>query len=130
MLGPRSGSECTWPDDLDVYMLQFPPQGGTWYQRLMLEVTSCGRKCAANKPEPGSAHDRRHIMTSPGHTGISRRDIQTSAPNGLQGLYGATNCADNIPSNCKSGLIKKFNKKICLQVSIRGMLCDVPIKFT
>ena len=69
-----------WPDDLDVYMFQFPPQGGTWHHRLMLKVTSCGRKCAANKPKPGSAHDRRHIMTSPGHTGISRRDIQTSAP--------------------------------------------------
>ena len=62
-------------------MLQFSPQGGTWHRRLMLKVTSCGRKCAANKPKPGSAHDRRHIMTSPGHTGISRRDIQTSAPN-------------------------------------------------
>ena len=62
-----------WPDDLDVYVLQFPPQGGTWHHRSMLKVTSCGRKCAANKPKPGSAHDRRHIMTSPGHTGISRR---------------------------------------------------------
>ena len=69
-----------WPDDLDVYMRQFPPQGGTWYNRLILKVTSCGRKCAANKLIPGSPHDRRHIMTSPGHTGISRRDIQTSAP--------------------------------------------------
>ena len=64
---------------LKKYMFQFPPQGGTWHHRLMLKVTSCGRKCA-NKPKSGSAHDRRHIMTSPGHTGISRRDIQTSAP--------------------------------------------------
>ena len=74
------GLGAFWPDDLDVYMLQFPPQGVTWHHRLMLKVTSCGRKCAANKPKPGSAHDRRHIMTSPRHTGISRRDIQTSAP--------------------------------------------------
>ena len=71
----RSGSECILPDDLDVYMRQFPPQGGTWHHRLQLKVTSCGRKCAANKPEPGSVHHRRHIMTSPGYTGISRRDI-------------------------------------------------------
>ena len=27
-----------------------------------------------------SAHDRRHIMTSPGYTGISHRDMQTSVP--------------------------------------------------
>ena len=58
----------------------FPPQGGAWHHRWMLKVTSCGRKCMANKREPGSAHDRRHIMTSPGYTGISRRDMQTSAP--------------------------------------------------
>ena len=66
---------------LDVYMRQFPPQGGAWHHRRKLKVTSCGRKCTTNKPEPGSAHDRRHIMTSPGYTGISRRDMQTSAPN-------------------------------------------------
>ena len=35
----------------------------------MLKVTSCGRKCTANKQDHGSAHDRRHIMTSPGYTG-------------------------------------------------------------
>ena len=61
-------------------MRQFPLQGGTWHHPLMLKVTSCGRKCAGNKPEPGSAHGRRRIMTSPGHTDISLRDIQTSAP--------------------------------------------------
>ena len=79
-------SQCLsafWPDDLDVYMRQFPPQRGTWHNHLILKVTSCGRKCAANKLEPGSAHDHRHIMTSPGPTGISRRDIQTSAPHVL-----------------------------------------------
>ena len=59
----------------DVYMRQFPPQGGAWHHRRRLKVTSCGRKCTTNKPEPGSAHDRRHIMTSPGYTGISRRDM-------------------------------------------------------
>ena len=48
--------------------------------RWMLKVISCGRKCAANKLEPSSAHDRRHIMTSPRYTGISRRDMQTGAP--------------------------------------------------
>ena len=38
-----------------------------------------GEKYTANKSELGSAHDRRHIMTSLGYTGISRRDMQTSA---------------------------------------------------
>ena len=61
-------------------LCDFPPQGGAWHHRWMLKVTSCGRKCMANKREPGSAHDRRHIMTSPGYTGISRLDMQTSAP--------------------------------------------------
>ena len=50
-------------------------------------MTSCGRKYTANKSEPGSAHDRRHIMTSPGYTGISRRDMQTSAPNIFTNQY-------------------------------------------
>ena len=50
----------------------------------MMKVTSCGRKCTANKQEPGSAHDRRHIMTSPGYTGISRRDMHTCAPCNMQ----------------------------------------------
>ena len=71
------GLSAFWPDDLDVYMRQLPPQGGAWHHRWMLKVTSCERKCTANKPEPGSAHDHRHIMTSPGHTGISHRDMQT-----------------------------------------------------
>ena len=61
-------------------MRQFPAQSGAWHHRWMLKVTSCGRKCAASKSEPGSAHDRGHIMTSPGYTGISHRDMQTSAP--------------------------------------------------
>ena len=39
-----------WPDDLDVYMLQFPPQCGTCHHWWMLKATSCGRKCAANIP--------------------------------------------------------------------------------
>ena len=53
----------------------------------MMKVTSCRRKCTANKQEPGSAHDRRHIMTSPGYTGISRRDMQTSAPCNMQQFW-------------------------------------------
>ena len=69
-----------WPADPDVYKSQFPPQGSAWHHQWMLKVTLCGRKCTANKPEPGSTHDCRHIMTSPGYTGISRRDMQTSAP--------------------------------------------------
>ena len=60
--------------------VSFLRKGGAWHHRWMLKVTSCGRKCTANKQEPGSAQDRRHIMTSPGYTGISRRDMQTSAP--------------------------------------------------
>ena len=55
-------------------MIQFPPQGGTCHHRLMLKVTSCGRKCVVNKPKPRSAHDRRHIMTSPGHTGTYKQE--------------------------------------------------------
>ena len=46
-----------------------------------------GRKCAAKKQQPGSAHDRRHIMTPPGCTGISHRDMQTSAPFVRSGKY-------------------------------------------
>ena len=46
---------------------------------------------------------------------------------GLQGLYSATNCADNIlgrltnssKSNCKSRLIHKFNKKMSLYFRFR-----------
>ena len=69
-----------WPNNLDVYMRQFPPQGGAWHHQWMMKVTSCGIKCTANKLEPGSAHDHRYIMTSPGYTGISCWDMQTSAP--------------------------------------------------
>ena len=76
----RSGSECisarrSWRIHAPIASAR-----GTWHHQLMVKVTSCGRNCGTNKPEPGSAHDRRHIMTSPGHTGTSRRDIQTSAP--------------------------------------------------
>ena len=89
---PRSGSDCVLAWDLDVYLRQFPPHGWGWggggggwrrgafHHRWMLKVTSCGRICTASKPEPGSAYDRRHIMTSPGYTGISRWGMQTSAP--------------------------------------------------
>ena len=58
----------------------------------MLKVTSCGRKCTANKQDHGSAHDRRHIMTSPGYTGISRRDMQTSAPSVVQFILSKLSC--------------------------------------
>ena len=74
-----------WPSDLDVYKRQIPPQRGPGTTR-MLKVTSCERKCTPKKPEPGSAHDLQHIMTSPRYTGISRRDMQTIAPNASLGI--------------------------------------------
>ena len=78
----QSGPECISTDDLDVYLPQFPPQCGIWLHRWMLKATSYWIKSTANKSELGSAHDHRDIMTSPGYTGISRRDMQTSAPSG------------------------------------------------
>ena len=62
--------------------VNFLPQGGALHHQWMLKTTPCWRKCSANKPETGSGHDRRHIMTSPGYTGISHRDMQASVPYG------------------------------------------------
>ena len=66
------------PDDLDVYMSQFPLQGGAWHHRWMLKATLCGRKCPANKPEPGSAHGRQNILTSQRYTGTCKRVLPDS----------------------------------------------------
>ena len=60
-------------------MRQLLPQGGAWHHQWMLKVTSYRRRYSANKLEPGSAHDHRHVMTWLGYTGTSRRDMQASA---------------------------------------------------
>ena len=63
-LALHTTSSILWPHrDIPVY------QAGTCKKVLP--------KCAVNKPEPGSAHNHWHIMTSLWYTGISRRGMQT-----------------------------------------------------
>ena len=59
-------------------MRQLPLQGSAWHHRWMLKATLCGRKCAANKPEPGWAYGRQYIMTSQRYIGTCKQVLPDS----------------------------------------------------